>query len=251
MPKLNIENMVIAQEENLLSKAMERNNGYTMLFIKDIKMMSNPRKIFNEESIDELANSIKAEGLIQPVVVDYNNNLISGERRIRACKKLGHKKINVVRKKNSSSILIVQLLENIQREDLSIIDLAESFIKLKNDFGWKQTEIAKHLNKSKQWVTNIISGYKNLKEDSELGKEYTALYSKGKKIGVNKINKKKTPSNEEQFAFNFRWTLPEKVMTDLNEKELRKLSSMVSKMNGLKDEINTFMMNYKNRKKKK
>jgi len=128
-----------------------------------------PRRYFSEESIDELAESIKEYGVLEPLIVERLENvneygsqveyqLIAGERRLMASKKLGFKTVPAVIKNFSTEQrrLEVALIENIQREDLSIIAKAKAFAKLMSNFGLSQKEVAERLGKSREVVANSL-----------------------------------------------------------------------------------------------
>ena len=119
-----------------------------------------PRKYFDEESLLELSESIKNYGMIQPIVVRRINDyyeLIAGERRFRAAKIAGLKKLPAIIKDfDKSTAFEVALIENIQRKDLNPIEEAESFYKLQTEFGFSQEEIAEKVGKSRSAITNAI-----------------------------------------------------------------------------------------------
>ncbi|MEW9097173.1 MAG: ParB/RepB/Spo0J family partition protein [Clostridiaceae bacterium] len=120
-----------------------------------------PRKIFNEESIDELAKSIKSYGIIQPLSVrrigEGTYELVAGERRLRAAKKAGLKEVPViivdVTDKDSAAIA---LLENIQREDLSFLEEAEAFFNLIKEHNYTQEALAEIIGKKQSTIANKI-----------------------------------------------------------------------------------------------
>lgn len=119
-----------------------------------------PRKQFDEDAIEELAESIKQFGVIQPLIVkkkgDYYE-IIAGERRWRASKKAGLKKVPVIIKNyDEKEILKISLIENLQREDLNPIEEAQAYQKLKEDYGLKQDEIAASVSKSRTAITNTM-----------------------------------------------------------------------------------------------
>lgn len=119
-----------------------------------------PRKYFDEESLLELSESIKNYGMIQPIVVRRINDyyeLIAGERRFRAAKIAGLKKLPAIIKDfDKSTAFEVALMENIQRKDLNPIEEAESFYKLQTEFGFSQEEIAEKVGKSRSAIANAI-----------------------------------------------------------------------------------------------
>lgn len=119
-----------------------------------------PRKQFDEKSLDELADSIKQHGMIQPIVVVKKGNyyeIIAGERRWRAARKAGMKKVPVlVKDYEEKDILKIALIENVQRENLNPIEEARAYEELKNSHGLKQEEIAASVSKSRAAVANSM-----------------------------------------------------------------------------------------------
>lgn len=120
-----------------------------------------PRKVFRDESLKELAESIKEKGVIQPVIVtrlgDGTFKLIAGERRLRAARIAGLKKIPAIIKDLASrDALEIALIENIQREDLDPLETALAFERLKNEFNLTQEEIAKKVGKDRASVANYL-----------------------------------------------------------------------------------------------
>ncbi|HUP62324.1 MAG TPA: ParB/RepB/Spo0J family partition protein [Thermoanaerobaculia bacterium] len=121
-----------------------------------------PRKIFNETSIDELARSVREHGIVQPLVVtrvgDHRYRLIAGERRFRAAQKAGLTSVPVVIKEmtTDSDVLQIALIENIQREDLNPIEEAHAYHQLHEDFGLTQEEISRRVGKERSTVANFL-----------------------------------------------------------------------------------------------
>ena len=119
-----------------------------------------PRKSFDSEKIDELAQSIKQYGIIQPIIVckkDDYYQIIAGERRWRAAKKAGVKEVPVVVKEYSDrEIAEISLIENIQREDLNPIEEALSYKQLIDDYHLTQEELAQRVSKSRTVITNAM-----------------------------------------------------------------------------------------------
>jgi ParB family chromosome partitioning protein len=121
-----------------------------------------PRKTFNDASIEELARSVKEHGIIQPLVVtrigDNKYQLIAGERRFRAAQKAGLDSVPVVIKETlaDGDILQVALIENIQREDLNPIEEAYAYHQLHEEFQLTQEEISKRVGKERSTVANFL-----------------------------------------------------------------------------------------------
>lgn len=120
-----------------------------------------PRKQFEEESLEELAQSIKKHGLIQPITVRYVGEkrfeLISGERRLRASKLAGLDEIpSYVREVNDDDIISYALIENIQREDLNPIEIAMGYERLIEECDYTQAEVAEKVGKNRSTITNML-----------------------------------------------------------------------------------------------
>lgn len=119
-----------------------------------------PRKHFDEDTLQELADSIKQYGLIQPIVVQDRKDhyeIIAGERRWRASRMAGLKEVPVIIKNyTEQEIVEISLIENIQREDLNPIEEAQAYKRLLTEFNLKQDEVAERVSKSRSAVTNSI-----------------------------------------------------------------------------------------------
>ena len=131
------------------------------LRINDIEPnLEQPRKSFDEESLRELAESIKKHGIVQPIIVRKENDtyrIVAGERRWRAAKIANLEKIKaIVKDLTDQEILEVALIENLQREDLNPIEEAEAYEKLIKEHGLKQEEIAEIVGKSRPAVANSL-----------------------------------------------------------------------------------------------
>ncbi|MFN3740577.1 MAG: ParB/RepB/Spo0J family partition protein [Thermodesulfovibrionales bacterium] len=146
-----------------------------------------PRKVFRDESLKELAESIKEKGVIQPVIVtrvgDGTFKLIAGERRLRAAKLAGLKKIPAIIKDLASrDALEIALIENIQREDLDPLETALAFERLKNEFNLTQEEIAKKVGKDRATVANYLRLLSLPEEIKRLLHEGSLSFGHGKAI---------------------------------------------------------------------
>jgi ParB family chromosome partitioning protein len=119
-----------------------------------------PRRIFDEAKIGELASSIRNQGIIQPLVVrpkDRGYELIAGERRWRAAMKAGLREVPVViREASDNEALQLALIENLQREDLSPIEEANGYRRLQEEFQWSQDEMAEKVGKSRPAIANSL-----------------------------------------------------------------------------------------------
>ena len=119
-----------------------------------------PRKNFDEEALQELAESIKQFGILQPLIVQKRDDyyeIIAGERRWRAAKLAGLKEVPVViREMSDQEIVEISLIENIQRENLNPIEEAAAYKRLLTEFNLKQEEVAERVSKSRTAVTNSM-----------------------------------------------------------------------------------------------
>ncbi|WP_302132819.1 nucleoid occlusion protein [Thomasclavelia spiroformis] len=119
-----------------------------------------PRKVFDDEKIEELATSIKENGLIQPIIVrKYNRNyqIIAGERRFRACKLAGLKTIPcVIKDIDDKQVDTYAIIENIQRENLSPIEEASAYKTLIDTYNMNQTELANKVGKKQSTIANKL-----------------------------------------------------------------------------------------------
>lgn len=154
----------IAKEAETVSaeKDEKKENG-NPLMVKLSEVEPNreqPRKHFDEESLQELADSIKKYGIIQPLLVEKKEKyyeIIAGERRWRAAKLAGLKEIPVMIKEISEQEKMeVALIENIQREDLNPIEEAQAYKRLLEEFHLKQEDVANRLSKSRSAITNTM-----------------------------------------------------------------------------------------------
>lgn len=150
------------EEKKINEKKEENIQEYDIqVDIKKIEPNRNqPRKQFDEDAIEELAESIKQFGVIQPLIVKKRGEyyeIIAGERRWRASKKAGLKKVPVIIKEyDDKEILKISLIENLQREDLNPIEEAQAYQKLQEEYGLKQDEIASSVSKSRTAITNTM-----------------------------------------------------------------------------------------------
>ena len=158
----------VYDEETETKKPEESLNSYTMRHgdvekIDINKIYTNPnqpRKNFDKESLNELAESIRIHGLIQPIVVNEMPDgymIIAGERRFRACKLCGLKDIDaVVKNYSNKQIAEIAIIENLQREDLNPVEVAKGIKKLMDEYGLTQEKVAERLGKSRSAIANSL-----------------------------------------------------------------------------------------------
>lgn len=147
------------QKEVVVEKVVKKEE--VMVKISDIEPnREQPRKNFDEDSLLELAESIKQFGIIQPLIVQKKGDyyeIIAGERRWRAAKLAGLKEVPVIVKKyTEQEIVEISLIENIQRENLNPIEEAQAYKRLLTEFHLKQDEVAERVSKSRTAVTNSM-----------------------------------------------------------------------------------------------
>jgi len=180
-----------------------------------------PRSNFNEESLKELTISIKNIGVIQPITVRRIKKnvyqLISGERRLRACKNLGFRTIPAyIRTANDQESLEMALIENIHREDLDAIEIAISYKRLIDEISLTQEELSSKLGKDRTTITNYLrllklnpiiqSGIKDGFISMGHGRSIINIENKSDQIKVYKtiISKNLSVRNTEQLVKNYK-----------------------------------------------
>ena len=149
-----LDNIISKKDDKELDKVIELN-------IVDVEpMKGQPRKIFDEEKLEELSNSIKEHGVIQPILVVKNEDgyaIVAGERRWRAAKKAGLKKIPaIIKDYDENKKKQIALIENIQREDLNVVEVARAIKELMEIENCSQTEVAKITGKNISTISNIV-----------------------------------------------------------------------------------------------
>ena len=138
-----------------------------------------PRRYFGKEGLDELSSSIKVHGVLSPIVVvkvGKKYQIVAGERRWRASKQVGLKKIPaIVRTLNAQNKLELSIIENAQREDLNPIELATAYAKLKSQFNLTNEEIGQRVGKSAGSVVNTMRLLKLPEEAKKAMQEYNLM----------------------------------------------------------------------------
>ena len=149
------------EPEKESTQQTESSSGYLSVSISDIiTNPEQPRKIFDEAKIEELSNSIKENGIIQPLVVmkgEAGYTLIAGERRLRAAKKIGLGEVPVVFKKvTKKEQMVLAIIENVQRDDLNCVEEALAYYQLISELNLTQEEVAKKIGKSRAAISNLL-----------------------------------------------------------------------------------------------
>lgn len=147
---------------NLKSNVVEAATGIARISIEEIQANPrNPRSDFDDQALQELANSIKMHDIIQPLTLSRLQNgkyqLIAGERRWRAAKLAGLKDVPAyIRQANDNELLELALLENLQREDLNAIEIGLSFKRMMDELHYTQEQVSERMGKERSTVTNYI-----------------------------------------------------------------------------------------------
>jgi len=149
------------------------NNYYNPILVPLSKIQLNPhqpRKVFKEKDIEELANSIRENGIVQPLVVAIDEvtqhfELIAGERRYRAAKHIGLELVPIVVKRGTKKEkLVMSIIENVQRADLNCVEEALAYFQLMEEFQLTQEEVAKKIGKDRSTIANFLRLLKLPKE---------------------------------------------------------------------------------------
>ena len=200
-----------------------------------------PRKNFDETALRELSESIKRHGLIQPIIViekDGGYMLIAGERRFRATKMLGESKIKaIVADIESQSLRELALIENIQREDLNPIELANSYKELIDEYKITQDGLANIIHKSRVQITNTMrllslsattqDYIKEGKLTQGHAKVIVGLEPNNEKTAVDTIIGQRLSVREtENLVKNLKNKLPPKTVLKLDERYLERLANL-------------------------
>lgn len=155
---------LLGESKKQQSEAVDRSHGFVrMIELNKITAgVYQPRHNFDATELNELADSIRLNGVLQPIILRRSNDegdfeIIAGERRFRAAKIAGLKEIPaVVKKINNHEALELALIENIQREDLSMLEEAEGYKRLMDEFSYTYEQIGQKIGKSRSHVNNIL-----------------------------------------------------------------------------------------------
>ena len=211
-----------------------------------------PRKNFDKESLNELAESIKIHGLIQPIIVNQMPDgymIIAGERRFRACKICGLKEVDaIVKTYTNKQVAEIAIIENLQREDLNPVEVAKGIKQLMEEYGLTQERVAERLGKPRSVVANslrILTLYPEVIDLIEKGKvsfghakvlasvtDYAAQIILAKKIAKDKMTVRDLEKEVESILGNKKkkkaMMLPSEELQEFINDMQRKLGTKVS-----------------------
>jgi len=247
--------------------------GFSNTGIKTVKTENllpspyQPRKEFNQEALNALVQSVKEKGVLQPLIVRKNGEkyeIIAGERRWRAAKLAGIAEVPVIEKElTNQEVLEVALVENLLRENLSVIEEAEGFDRLITEFAHTHEALSKVVGKSRSYITNAIrllslpESVKNMIKENKLtaGHARTLVGLNNAEIIAQKIvDKGLTVRQTEDLVNNIKnnqnKTIAPKKKKDPNlkelEKDLTKKIGMKIKINAQTSEKGKISIEYKN-----
>ena len=154
---------LFGDQKNPLNKEKNDSNIQKVLIGELARNKYQPRTFFDEEKLKELSESIKKNGIIQPIAVRKNNSssepyeIVAGERRWLAAQKAGLHDVPItILDLNDSETLEVAIVENIQREDLNVVEEAKGYKRLNEEFGYDQDKIANMMSKSRSHISNTL-----------------------------------------------------------------------------------------------
>jgi ParB family chromosome partitioning protein len=183
------DSMTFEELETTIVDEAKKNDEIVELSLDELRPNPyQPRKKFDEEALNELADSIKEHGVFQPIIVKKSikgYEIVAGERRYRASKKLGLEKIPAIIKDfTDDEMMQISLLENLQRENLTSIEEAKAYKAIIDASNLTQDELAKKVGKSRSYITNILglltlpTSIQNLILDNKLSMGHARVLSK-------------------------------------------------------------------------
>lgn len=150
-------------DENKPFAARKTNDGESIVFVKPEEIKPNskqPRKFFDEAALEDLTNSIKEHGIIQPILLRPSENgyeIVAGERRYRAARRAGLKAIpSIIRDLDEKQNMLYALIENMQRENLNVIEEAQGLREMSKTYNLTQEQMAISVGKSRPYISNTM-----------------------------------------------------------------------------------------------
>ena len=148
---------------SLIGETKSTNKSNTVEISQIVKNRFQPRKIFDDNKLNELTNSIKERGVLQPIIVRKHNKendkyeIIAGERRFLAAQKAGLEEVTVViTNVDDLKSLEYAIIENVQRDDLNLLEEAQSYQRLIDEFSYDHEKVSKFIGKSRSYITNSL-----------------------------------------------------------------------------------------------
>lgn len=229
-----------------------------IFYVEIEKIKSNPyqpRKTFDQDALETLANSVREHGILQPLLVsriekgsgDVEYQLVAGERRLLAAKMVGLRQMPVIiREPTEQEKLVVSLVENVQRTDLNALEKAEAYHRLQKEFNLQQKDIARLVDKSREAVTNTIR-LLALPEEIQLAVRESKI-SEGHAralLGIQDVQKQKAIFTQtvrdglnvrevESLAQKFNIWQPVKRQISAASKEIKELEEKIREVLGIK-----------------
>ena len=238
--------------EDYLGQNTSENNKIQTIAIGLLKPSRfQPRRVFNEESLEDLVKSIQNKGVLQPLLVRSipmgGYEIIAGERRFRASQKAGLQQIPVIIKDfNDKDALEVALIENLQREDLNPLEEAEAYIRLLKEYKYTQENLAEVLGKSRSYIANMMRLVELPEKIKELleSKQITAGHArallgveKAEDLALEVINKGLTVRETEKLADKDKNPSQKHVKIQQKDEDIRILEGDLSNKLGMKVQI--------------
>ncbi|RIL71103.1 ParB/RepB/Spo0J family partition protein [Staphylococcus devriesei] len=211
--------MKYEKDERLQPKQHEQIQKIT---ISDIKANPyQPRKTFDETRLNELADSIKQHGILQPIVLRKTVQgyyIVVGERRFRASQIAGLQKVPaIVKDLSDADMMELAIIENLQRENLNAIEEAESYRRLMDDLGLTQQEVAKRLGKSRPYIANMLRLLNLPKEVSQFVKEGKLSGAHGRTLLGIKDNETMREVSKQAISENWSVRYLENIVNELQD----------------------------------
>lgn len=211
--------MKYEKDERLQPKQHEQIQKIT---ISDIKANPyQPRKTFDETRLNELADSIKKHGILQPIVLRKTVQgyyIVVGERRFRASQIAGLQKVPaIVKDLSDADMMELAIIENLQRENLNAIEEAESYRRLMDDLGLTQQEVAKRLGKSRPYIANMLRLLNLPKEVSQFVKEGQLSGAHGRTLLGIKDNETMREVSKQAISENWSVRYLENIVNELQD----------------------------------